>query len=708
VALVRVYCGLATADPLHRSADPGPALVAVAVDDLGRTLDVRELTDDARGYARLTSLLAERSSDPYSVAVAVDSEDQLVPQLLITAGWATAVTDRSAGDAYAERFADPLAGTAAPLRRRALGMARALRAGLLAATALPPPAGLAELKPLLAAETALATGRHGAAVALREVLRELYPAALRAYPDPSDPVALAVLDALPEPAALAERDTSAAIDSVAAKLVGGTADRRRIADALTALRVAIAESPRNGIGPDVAPAAAHAVRQAVAAVGCCDVARRALIDALAQRLATLSAQAARPAPAHAATSAPAARHAAPPLEEAASGPAPEPAIPAQVVPGPAAPASPAPVDGWAAAASAVAAAGADSWSSPEIAAAGAGGWATGSEPPQSAPTDRPVAPDRPARSGPARADRYASALGRPVSSPPPPPGIVPIPGTSPAGTATDAPGDAAVRVPTPRPAPEGPPPGGRENWPTSAPADDDAAPAPTSPAPSGRPRPAPEPVGATTTRSGSAKPGKVTPPWLADDLRPPEPPPLRLVEPSFAPDPSAASEPSSVSERRAGTDERPTPPLRLVEPDISPRSAPPVDVEEGDEDLLIFAEARSAWFNNERAARGEWSSPMDEGWRAAEQAANPAVGELTPSGLPRRVPHANLVPGSPPPDRNRPLRVVRDPSRIAANTSGYFNGWRKGQEVGGYPLGNRVGSKGGGAWEFSRDDRLSG
>src|SRR5690606_8157859 len=161
VALVRVYCGLATADPLHRSADPGPALVAVAVDDLGRTLDVRELTDDARGYARLTSLLAERSSDPYSVAVAVDSEDQLVPQLLITAGWATAVTDRSAGDAYAERFADPLAGTAAPLRRRALGMARALRAGLLAATALPPPAGLAELKPLLAAETALATGRHG-------------------------------------------------------------------------------------------------------------------------------------------------------------------------------------------------------------------------------------------------------------------------------------------------------------------------------------------------------------------------------------------------------------------------------------------------------------------------------------------------------------------------------------------------------------------
>src|SRR5690606_24522485 len=204
-------------------------------------------------------------------------------RVLFRSGWATAVTGRSDGDAYADRFVDSLAGPGAQLRRRALGLARALRAGLLAATALPPPAALADLKPLLAAETALATGRHGAAVALREVLRELYPAALRAYPDPSDPVALAILDALPEPAALAERDTAAAIDSVAAKLVGGAADRGRIAEALTALRVAIAESPRSGLGPDVAAAGARAVRQAVAAVGCCDVARRALVDALAPR-----------------------------------------------------------------------------------------------------------------------------------------------------------------------------------------------------------------------------------------------------------------------------------------------------------------------------------------------------------------------------------------------------------------------------------------
>ena len=55
---------------------------------------------------------------------------------------------------------------------------------------------------MLAAHAALASGRHSAAVALREVLRELYPAALRAYPDPAEPVSLAVLDALPEPGML--------------------------------------------------------------------------------------------------------------------------------------------------------------------------------------------------------------------------------------------------------------------------------------------------------------------------------------------------------------------------------------------------------------------------------------------------------------------------------------------------------------------------
>ena len=46
------------------------------------------------------------------------------------------------------------------------------------------------------------------------------------------------------------------------------------------------------------------------------------------------------------------------------------------------------------------------------------------------------------------------------------------------------------------------------------------------------------------------------------------------------------------------------------------------------------------------AAQGSWTSPADEGWRAAEAVTTPAAGETTQAGLPRRVPRANLVPGS--------------------------------------------------------------
>ena len=46
------------------------------------------------------------------------------------------------------------------------------------------------------------------------------------------------------------------------------------------------------------------------------------------------------------------------------------------------------------------------------------------------------------------------------------------------------------------------------------------------------------------------------------------------------------------------------------------------------------------------AGQGSWTSPADEGWRAAQVVASPAAGDTTQAGLPRRVPRANLVPGS--------------------------------------------------------------
>jgi hypothetical protein len=81
-----------------------------------------------------------------------------------------------------------------------------------------------------------------------------------------------------------------------------------------------------------------------------------------------------------------------------------------------------------------------------------------------------------------------------------------------------------------------------------------------------------------------------------------------------------------------------------------------------DQRLPIFDSLESDWFRRSgkslsaarpapgapvNAAGGQsWTSPSDEGWRAARALAAPSAGDTTQAGLPRRVPRANLVPGS--------------------------------------------------------------
>ena len=69
--------------------------------------------------------------------------------------------------------------------------------------------------------------------------------------------------------------------------------------------------------------------------------------------------------------------------------------------------------------------------------------------------------------------------------------------------------------------------------------------------------------------------------------------------------------------------------------------------------LPIFEAVESDWFRRggqaiERFGRSGdgWISPADQGWRAAEVVHAPSSGGITPAGLPRRVPQANLVPGT--------------------------------------------------------------
>jgi hypothetical protein len=81
--------------------------------------------------------------------------------------------------------------------------------------------------------------------------------------------------------------------------------------------------------------------------------------------------------------------------------------------------------------------------------------------------------------------------------------------------------------------------------------------------------------------------------------------------------------------------------------------------------LPIFESVESDWFRRGRHSAdrpnsgapapetsngnntGGWAaSAADEGWRAAEAVSKPASGGVTLSGLPKRVPKANLVPGT--------------------------------------------------------------
>ena len=79
--------------------------------------------------------------------------------------------------------------------------------------------------------------------------------------------------------------------------------------------------------------------------------------------------------------------------------------------------------------------------------------------------------------------------------------------------------------------------------------------------------------------------------------------------------------------------------------------------------LPIFEAVESDWFrrgrpsvevrpgepgqpDQARAPAPAWTSPADEGWKAAEAAVVPASSGRTLAGLPRRVPKANLIPGT--------------------------------------------------------------
>lgn len=506
---MRIYCGLATA---------GHASFAAIVDDAGRAIAVAALDEAGpRAFTALCQLFAAHGGDR-TTPIATDDGSGTTPQLCTAAGHPVTVTD----DELIGRFTRDDAATRQPGAQRALAAARALQSGAVTAIAGGAVRNLARLRPLLCSAEALAAGRATAVAALRGVLRELYPAALRAFDDPGAPRPLAVLDALPEPAAAAYCRE----DEVAQELA--TAGLPDTTGVIVALRTAAAEyAPSRRSGDE---ATRSTVRSAVQAVRVYDDGLRGLTEALVERLKSGGARGSR------------GRAEAPPAVELPPIPEERPkrrTIPSQRATAPAAEAPPV----------------------------------------RPAPTPPPV--EEPSRSSkitslPARRSARKTDSGGFPQMPEPP--VFNEPTTSAQPVMSPPPSHAEPET-----------------------------------VPSGIQLPPPNNLGA--------------------------PPPTR-----------------------------PTPPVPEIDGD-------------NDEGLTIFAQAKSAWFTgvneDEEPNTLDWSMPTDEAWRSAQKTVTPSTGEATAKGLPRRVPQANLVPGSALPEDPGPIAIERDPQLIAANTAGYFRGWNR-------------------------------
>jgi hypothetical protein len=104
--------------------------------------------------------------------------------------------------------------------------------------------------------------------------------------------------------------------------------------------------------------------------------------------------------------------------------------------------------------------------------------------------------------------------------------------------------------------------------------------------------------------------------------------------------------------------------------------------------LPIFESVESDWFRRGRHAvagtgqdgekAASWTSPADEGWRAAEVVSAPSSGGLTSAGLPKRVPQANLVPGA----AGLEPAAAPAPARSASATRDRFASFQRGVREG--------------------------
>ncbi|WP_410536264.1 nitrate- and nitrite sensing domain-containing protein [Streptomyces sp. KL2] len=85
----------------------------------------------------------------------------------------------------------------------------------------------------------------------------------------------------------------------------------------------------------------------------------------------------------------------------------------------------------------------------------------------------------------------------------------------------------------------------------------------------------------------------------------------------------------------------------------------------------------------DRSDDSGWRTANDERWQRAEGLRDPKAGGVTPSGLPRRVPRANLVEGAAEQTPQEGAQVSRNPEDVRGRLSNLHRGVRRGRTAGG-------------------------
>ena len=225
---MEIFCGIDWAERHHDIA---------VVDQTGRLLGRRRISDDLAGFSDLTALLVEHAGEQgeqvTGVPVAIETDRGLLVAALRAVGHPVYAINPKAVDRYRDRHAvsgaksDPA---------DALVLAHLLRTDRHAHRPLPADTEQAQVVRVLArAHQDAIWARRQDANRLRSLLREFFPAALTAFPDLTTRTALTVLAAAPTPAAAAAL-TRANLTGLLHAAGRGTrpADAARLADIFAA------------------------------------------------------------------------------------------------------------------------------------------------------------------------------------------------------------------------------------------------------------------------------------------------------------------------------------------------------------------------------------------------------------------------------------------------------------------------------------------